>query len=162
MNTSSNTSKANQIFIFNCLLLMGVFSFSVKVYSQCQPYIQLDGNMMIANSITTSGITLPFWLKETQTLAADQMVNSISVIEFTINAQTKSLEFSQTLSVSTVQTVPAGKVWKVESIFKKPSLSSANGAVYSGAGTYSLTIPLCASYICIEAWGSGGGGGGRR
>ena len=51
------------------------------------------------------------------------MVQSISVIEFTVNSN--SLEFSQVKKVTTVETVPAGKIWKIESIGKTASLSSS-------------------------------------
>lgn len=145
---------------FNILLQ---FSNINKLQSQCQPYIKIDGNMVLANQTITAGLALPFWLKENQTLEVFQMVKSISVIEFTEN--NNSLEYSRVISIDANSTpsectVPVGKVWKIESISKTPSLSSSNGAVFSGAGSYTLTIPDCASYICIEAWGSGGGGGG--
>lgn len=129
-------------------------------FSQCQPYIRIDGNIINANQISATGLTLPAWLKEGQTICVEQMVNSISIIEFDVNGA--ALEFSQVLSVtsSSPQSVPSGKVWKVESIFKKPSAGNNNVVTYSQPGTYSFTVPACASYICIEAWGGGGGGGG--
>lgn len=128
-------------------------------FGQCQSYIKVDDNMINTNQLTANGLSLPFWLKEGQTLAADQMVNSVSAIEFTVTNPGNQLEFSQVLSVTTVQTVPTGKVWKVESILKEiSSLTSNNGAIFSNRGTYSFTVPSCASYICIEVWGGGAGG----
>jgi hypothetical protein len=133
---------------------------SVAGWSQCQPYIRVDGNIVIANQTTPTGITLPLWLREGQTLAAEQMVHSISVIEFSVNGT--ALEFSDVLSVTstTPQAVPAGKVWKVESIVKQPASGTNNSVTYTQAGTYTFTVPSCANYICIEVWGGGGGGGG--
>lgn len=137
------------------ILLVNVTAVNIA-FSQCQPYIKIDGNVIIANQTVATGIALPVWLKANQTLAADQMVNSISVVEFTVNGS--ALEFSQVLSVTTSSTVPSGKVWKVESIIKMPSLGSASGVTYSAAGTRTFTVPSCANYICIEVWGAGGGG----
>lgn len=140
------------------LTIIMIFVLNGELFSQCQPYIKIDSNLINANQITATGISLPVWLKEGQTLSANQMVNSISVIEFTVNGTV--LEFSQVLSITTGQAVPAGKVWKIESIIKQPSSGNFSSVTYSAAGTYSFEVPACANYICIEAWGGGGGGGG--
>src|SRR5258706_1723392 len=81
------------------------FAMKSNSFGQCQPYIKIDGTLVIANSITPTGLTLPVWLTANQTLAADQMVQSISVIEFTVNSN--ALEFSQVKKVTTVETVPS-------------------------------------------------------
>jgi len=126
--------------------------------AQCQSYIRVDGDLINANQLAANGLHLPFWLKSGQTLAADQMVNSVSVIEFNVGSG-GILEFSQVLSVTTELTVPEDKTWKVESILKATSsLESKNGAVFNNSGTYTFIVPDCTSYICIEAWGAGGGG----
>lgn len=128
-------------------------------FSQCKPYIIIDGNMVIADQTVYTGLILPLWLKETQTIATDQGVNSVSVIEFNVTGG--ALEFSQVLSIATTspQTVPDDKVWKIESIVKKPAFGNFNSVTYSVAGSNTFTVPSCADYICIEAWGGGGGGG---
>src|SRR5262245_9373325 len=120
---------------------------SSRAGAQCQPYLYIDGNIVLANQTVTAGLELPTWLKSGQTLAAGQMVHSISVIEFTVNGT--SLEFSQVLTVTSTQTVPSGKVWKVESLAKKAALTESYGATYSSPGTYNFTVPSCAEYICI-------------
>jgi len=150
----------NKIFII-ALFLSILVGTTNKLFSQCQPYIKIDGNKVLANQTVAAGLALPYWLKENQTLAVDQMVNSISVIEFNV-VNGNSLEFSQVLSITstTPQQVPTGKVWKIESISKQPALSEINGAAYSDVGTYTFIVPSCASYICVEVWGGGGGGGG--
>jgi len=143
------------------LLLLFIFqlsSFNNNIYGQCQPYITIDGNLINANQIHATGLTLPAWLKAGQTLAANQMVNSISVIAFTINGS--ALEFKEVIQVTSQVTVPNGEVWKIESIFKQPSMGNANSVTMSQSGQYSFTVPACANYICIEVWGAGGGGGG--
>ena len=78
------------------------------------------------------------------------------------------------------QTVPAGKVWKIEALgFKEEgkTVSSFSSNVipsvmtspvtFSTPGTYSWKVPPGVTNICIEAWGGGagassyGGGGGE-
>jgi len=102
-------------------VLLFTFHFSLSTFncfSQCASYIKVDGNMILASATATDpiAIVLPIWLEAGQTLAADQNVYSISVLEFTINGT--SLEFSRTLKVTTIQTVPSSKTWKVESVLK--------------------------------------------
>lgn len=141
------------------ILILTLFVFSENQLSaQCQSYIRVDGHLINANQLAANGLHLPFWLKPGQTLAADQMVNSVSVIEFNVGTG-GILEFNEVLSITDELTVPENKTWKVESILKTTSsLESSNGAVYYNGGSYSFTVPDCASYICIEAWGAGGGG----
>lgn len=86
-----------------------------------QPYIKIDNNSVLADQ-SSNGISLPAWLNAGQTLAADANVYSISVLEFSVNGT--QMDFSQSLSVTTVQTVPANKVWKIESVF----FQNPNGA----------------------------------
>lgn len=86
-----------------------------------QPYIKIDNNSVLADQ-SSNGISLPAWLNAGQTLAADANVYSISVLEFSVNGT--QMDFSQSLSITTVQTVPAGKVWKIESVF----FQNPNGA----------------------------------
>ncbi len=157
---SYGMGKKQKFFVILSLLCIFLFNVPESLFSQCQPYIKINGDKVLANQTIAAGLSLPFWLSENQTLAVDQMVNSISVIEFNVTGST--LEFSNILLITstTPQAVPAGKVWKVESISKKPALSEVYGAAYSDAGTYTFVVPPCASYICIEVWGGGGGGGG--
>jgi hypothetical protein len=136
---------------------------TTDLYAQCnKPYIKIDGTRVLAdNSQSQNGLALPFWLKEGQTLAADQNVLSISVLEFTVTGTT--LEFSQVRSVTSSLAVPSGKVWKVESVIKNIIYNSNNSSlVVSGNGTFNWTVPSCVTYACIEIWGAGGGGGGSN
>lgn len=129
------------------------------VSAQCQPFIKVDGKMVIANETVPSGVRFPIWLKANQTLACGLTIDAISVIEFTENGST--LEYSQVLSVTsqTPVSVPAGKVWKIESILKRPIISGGTNKVeYTQQGNSTFTVPSCAEYICIEVWGAGGGG----
>ncbi len=164
-----------QVNVFSCrtawtgivggLAIVVMMLSATTVGAQCQPYIKIDGNRILANQTIPAGLQLPMWLREGQTLEASSMVNSISVIEFTINGS--ALEFSQVLNVTSVQTVPSGKAWKIEAVSKQPALNESFGATYTSAGTYTFTVPACAESICVEVWGAGGnavqgnaGGGG--
>ena len=89
----------------------------------------------------SSEISFPYWLDSTSTLAIDSHVVSISVLEFNITPTTNgnSLVFNQAKTVTTQETVPAGKTWKVESVLLDPSFVSTsnnnNGTtVVSGGG----------------------------
>ena len=142
------------------LFALGILFTTSVVKAQCRHTIKIDGNITeVDEGPNGGGLKLPVWLKATQTLAVDQNVNSISVIEFTVNGT--SLDFSAVLNVTTIQTVPAAKVWKIESILNKVSLPSASNSItYTDAGTFSTVFPACVTYVCIEVWGAGGGGGG--
>lgn len=136
-----------------CLMQFGIISTCI---SQCQPFIYIDGN---PTSVT--GLELPVWLEAGQSLDMNAAVTSISLIEFTVDAVTNELKFSRVRSVTSSLTVPADKVWKIESIIKLPLNGTVlNSVTYSGAGSYTFTVPTCTNYICIETWGGGGGGGG--
>jgi hypothetical protein len=127
--------------------------------AQCQPFIKIDGKMVIANETVPSGVRFPIWLKGGQTLACGLTIDAISAIEF--NETGGALEYNQVLSVSSQSpvTVPSGKVWKIESILKQPIISGGTNKVeYTMQGTSTFTVPSCAEYICIEVWGAGGGG----
>ncbi|MEQ1733668.1 MAG: hypothetical protein ABL940_08345, partial [Bacteroidia bacterium] len=143
---------------FNTLLVcLALYCMALSnSYAQCLPMIKIDGNDIIADENSPSGIKLPSWLAAGQTLAQSQNVYSIAVIEFTINGT--ALDYSQNKSVTTVQTVPAGKVWKLESIHKDPGVTPT-ATIYTVPGTYSFT-PTCSGIYLISIWGAGGAGGG--
>lgn len=127
-----------------------------------------------------SNISLPYWLKSGQTIDLGTNAKSVSIIEFTVNGI--ALEFSQVISLTSVQTVPQNKVWKIEGIgeilqnsFIPPSNGlSSSGASYSSTsnlptiyqsplkydvpGTYNWQVPPGITFVCIEVWGGGGGG----
>lgn len=120
-------------------------------FSQCNPYIQIDGS-----SSSPDKLALPMWLHAGQTVDMNEAVSSISLIEFTENPA--SLEYSQVLSITSAATVPSGKVWKIESIAQVPLTGNIlNTLTFTKSGTF--TVPTCTNYICIEVWGAGGGGG---
>jgi hypothetical protein len=128
--------------------------------AQCKPMIKIDGVATVVNENDDFGLSLPYWMSESHTLAAGSSVASISVLEFTVSGS--ALEFSQVKMVTSTsgETVPSGKVWKIESIAKQNNSSSYKNVTFSSGGTYTWTVPGCAEEICIDMWGAGGAGGG--
>ena len=88
----------------------------------------------------SSDISFPYWLDSTSTLAIDSHVVSISVLEFNITSTVNgnSLVFNQAKTVTSQETVPSGKTWKVESVLLDPSFTQSNNSgtitVVSGGG----------------------------
>ena len=145
---------------------------------------QNSSSLVIDNvSNQFSNISLPYWLKSGQTIDLGTNAKSVSIIEFTVNGT--ALEFSQVISLTSVQTVPQNKVWKIEAIGQTiatnpnplnsnlPSnyngISSLNNnslpTIYQSPkkfeipGTYNWIVPPGITSLCIEVWGGGGGGG---
>jgi len=154
--------KLLNVLLLSIAIVLTTSSFQ-RLNAQCEPFIRIDGEIVIANETVPTGLALPLWLKAGQTLSVGLTVRSVSVIEF--NEAGTSLEYSQVLSITSALplAVPAGKVWKVESIVKKPTIGGGvNRVEYLMAGSNTFTVPSCAEYICIEAWGGGGGGQGGK
>jgi len=83
------------------------------LFAQNIPSIMINGNSVPADET----LKLPFWLKEGNSLAINQNVTYISVIEYKIVNNT-TLEFGQVKLITSSETVPASHTWKVESIIK--------------------------------------------
>lgn len=134
------------------LILLALLMASATV-GLCQPIIAIDGNNILADENASAGLKLPAWLKSGQTLAKGQSVYSISVIEFTVNGT--ALDYSQNLSVTTVQTVPANKVWKIEAVLKAATSSPLknDGITETSANQGSMSIDACKT-ACV-ALGAG-------
>jgi len=80
------------------------------LFAQNDPVLLIDNDTVSMKS----GLSLPYWLKAGQTIALGNNVKSASVLEFTIDSN--ELQFSNIISVKTLQTVPTGKAWKIEAI----------------------------------------------
>jgi len=147
----------NLIFI---VLLLSLCLMQNASYSQCYPLIEIDGNNIIADREHPRGVKLPIWLEAGQTIDIGQFVHSISVLEFNIVGS--SLEMGSVKKITSFETVPASKTWKVESILMTSGAIPALGEstlTYTSAGTYYLTTPPCNMSVFIQVWGGGGGGG---
>jgi hypothetical protein len=93
----------------NTLLLCCLLC-SNLLFAQNDPILLIDNDTVSMKS----GLSLPYWLKAGQTIALGTNVKSASVLEFTIDSN--ELQFSNIISVKSLQTVPTGKAWKVEAI----------------------------------------------
>ncbi len=143
--------------------LLVFYCFSLhKTFSQCKPFIIIDGNAIIADENDPNGLRLPTWLTAGQTLNIGQYVYSISVIEFTVNGT--ALDYSANLRITSSSTVPSGppaKVWKIEAVHKNVAIPSFAGTYsYSIPGTFTFVSPPCSLMANIRVYGGGGGGAG--
>ena len=156
---------------------MKLFTLSVlalflsEMYAQSSfPFIKIDGDTINALNEASGGTRLPFWLDSSQTLEAGDGIASISVIEFDVSGG--NLAYSDVLTVTSLATVPANRVWKIESFAKDGSIVantanvpppfSFNGntkLVFDGVGSYEFVIPPGITTINVQAWGGGGAGG---
>lgn len=161
MNFKFSTQKIKTHIIKTIFLGFLIFLFQNNLSAQCKPMIKIDGDPTVVNTNDDFGLTLPYWLKEGQTLAIGSSVSKISVIEFNV-VNGSTLEFSRVVNVTSTAgiTVPPETVWKIESIAKLNNSSTYRSATFE-AGTYVWKVPGCAEEICIDMWGAGGGGGGR-
>ncbi len=143
------------------------------LFAQSDPVLIIDGT----TTTFKSGLSFPYWLKAGQTINLGTNVKSISALEFTIDSA--NLKFSQVLSITNLQTVPAGKAWKLEALgfggngqttggFSTASAPSIfiSPKIFNEPGTFDWIVPPSVTSICVEVWGAGGststnfGGGG--
>lgn len=155
------------------ILFLLVIFITNNVIAQSDPVLSIDG----VNTTFKSGLSLPYWLKGGQTVSLITGVKSASILEFT--EDNGNLKYSQTISLTTTQTVPVGKVWKIEGLglgingttisgFSNSSIPTifTSPKVFSTSGTYTWKVPPSVTNICVEVWGGGasgsiyGGGGG--
>ena len=158
------------------VLLFFILLTSITLTAQNDPVLIIDN----VNITFKTGVSLPYWLKAGQTVDLGTNAKSASIIEFTVASN--NLVFSQAISLTTSQTVPANKVWKIEGIgvtTQNSYIPTSNGLSSSGSstsstsnlptifqspkkfetvGTYSWTVPPSVTSICVEVWGAGGGG----
>src|SRR2546425_860091 len=88
------------------------------------PTIFIGGVEVMANNISLA----PYWLYAGQTLAIGNKVKNISVLQYNIapaQGGGNSLQFETVLQITTLQTVPTGKAWKIESIGLDPTASTS-------------------------------------
>jgi hypothetical protein len=140
-------------------------------FAQNNPTLLIDN---VSNTFTN--VSLPYWLLEGQTINLGANAKSVSILEFTV--ANNEMLFSRAVALTSVQTVPMGKVWKIEAIGLKESntnlLGSASSSTssattelptifkspkkYEVVGTYSWKVPPGVTTICVEVWSGGGGG----
>jgi hypothetical protein len=151
------------------LIVWLVTSATNKLYAQQEPVLIIDGQSLFFKA----GVSFPYWLKAGQTINVGPNVKFVSILEFNIDSS--NLSFVQTISLSSLQTVPASMTWKIESVSMPWALNEGTGfsninkpsifdspRTYSDAGDHSFIVPPGVRRICVEVWGPGGrnGGGG--
>jgi hypothetical protein len=148
------------------VMLFFIIAFSIPVLAQNDPVLSIDG----VNTTFKSGLSLPYWLTEGHSVGLISNVKSVSVLEFTIDST--NLKFSNGVIVTGSQTVPLGKIWKIEALGLGVSGQTTGGfststipsiftspKIFSSAGTFSWIVPPGVTNICVEVWGGGGSGG---
>jgi hypothetical protein len=154
------------------LLLLLIFT-CIKVNAQKTPSLIID-----STEIQFSDVSLPFWLKAGQSVGLGVNAKIISVLEFSVNGT--ALDFSRVLTLTSKQTVPSNKAWKIEgiglnkgdtlAIFGSSQMGSSSTTSsmpfllqspmkFENPGTYSWKVPPGVTSIWIEVWGAGGRGG---
>lgn len=145
------------------LFLLSTCLFQLS-FAQNDPVLAIDG----VNTTFKSGLSLPYWLKEGQTINIVNNVKSVSILEFIVAGN--NLKFSQVISLTGAQTVPIGKAWKIEGLgigvngvntsFSSSTLPTiyTSPKVFDYPGIFQWTVPPGVTNICVEVWGAGGSG----
>jgi len=144
-NFNLQNMKINvQIVLMTCFCLL---FFTNNINSQNYPSIKIDGDEVLVSDNSK----FPYWIKSGQTLEIGSNVKLISVLQYAVSAAIgggNNLLFEDVVIVKNLQTVPSGKVWKVESVGLDMS------AVVAGAtgttGTANSCPPANAGETLIE------------
>jgi hypothetical protein len=158
----------------NIIITLFLITSVSSIFGQKVPSLIID-----STEIQFSEVSMPYWLKSGQKIGLGVNAKTVSILEFTINGT--ALEFSKVISLTSSQTVPSNKAWKIEGIGLNKSdtsstvgntlnsYSSTNGNTnlpvifqspkrFETPGTYTWNVPPGVTSICIEVWGGGGGG----
>jgi len=121
-------------------LLIIVFSLSATAQN-----IIINGT----NVNVSQDVSFPYWLDSMATIEIGSQVVSISALEFNIVPTTNgnSLVFSQTKTITSEETVPNGKTWKIEGVLLDStavnnSSSSGGGQVIVSGGVGNMAVAL--------------------
>jgi len=141
-------------------IIIGVFLLTVKLQGQNYPTIKIDGDEILVSDNSK----FPYWLSAGQTIELGSNVKLISVIQYTESSMVgggKDLLYEAVLTIRTTQVVPAGKVWKVESVGldiaavgKTATCPSANAGevliLYNGC-LYGKDVDEAGTYTWVDA-----------
>lgn len=103
-------------------------------------YVKAQTILVNGTSVSVSqDVTFPFWLDSTTTIQLGSGVVSISALEFNIVPTTNgnSLIFVQAKIITSQETVPNGKTWKLEGVLLDSTVvNNSNGGqvIVSGGG----------------------------
>lgn len=118
MKKTLSLFKTASLIITAALILTGN-----RGFSQINPTILIDGVTVMASNVAAS----PYWLGSGHSLATGNKVISISVLQYNIAtaaAGGNDLQFDSVLFITSQQTVPIKKAWKIESVALDPTATS--------------------------------------
>jgi len=125
--------KTTQIFITVLVFLtLGIMLFASNVKSQNYPSIKIDGDEVLVSDISK----FPYWLNAGQTLEIGANTKFVSVLQYDVASASSGgndLLFETAIKVTTLQNVPNGKIWKVESVGLDMSAAIAGPTGPTGA-----------------------------
>jgi len=96
-------------------LTLGIMLFASNVKSQNYPSIKIDGKEILVSDNSK----FPYWIKTGQTLDLGSNVQLISVLQYAESPAAgggNDLLYETVLTITSLQSVPSNKVWKVESV----------------------------------------------
>ena len=107
-----------RVFILACFSILSSYSLNAQT-------IIVNGSSV---SIANTDVTFPFWLDSGSTIEVGDHVISISALEFNIvpNNNGNSLVYVQTKLITTLETVPNGKTWKLEGVLLDSTINNNN------------------------------------
>lgn len=119
----------NVILIFKsvCAAAIAVIMLTAGRADAQNPCIVINGDTVSASDYAK----FPFWLTAGSTVSIGNKVVSISVLQYNIVPVSggKDLVFDSVIYVTTQQTVPSGKAWKVEAVLFDKNLATITGIV---------------------------------
>lgn len=102
-------------FLLNFLLIITLTVLFNKTSNAQHPTILIDGTTILVSDVSK----FPYWLGAGQSLATGNKVHYISVLEYNVVSSSgigNDLIFDKVVSVSSLQTVPQNKAWKIEAV----------------------------------------------
>ncbi len=96
-------------------LILVFFVFIMQKVNAQHPTIIINGSTVLVSEVSK----FPFWLGEGQTLSVGNKVLFISVLQYSVvpaSGNANNLLFESVILVSSLQTVPQNKAWKIESV----------------------------------------------
>lgn len=117
------------------MMFIQIINFN-SLKAQTNPVLLIDNDSVAFSS----GVSLPYWVKAGQKITLLNNIKTVSILEFAIDTS-NNLKFSQaislTSSVSGSQTVPTGKVWKIEAFGMTMASARASSITSSSGGSQS-------------------------
>jgi len=115
--------KKKYLLFIICLLFLSNIQFAQKI-------------IIGSDTLAVQSLKLPLWLDEGETIEPLDGVGFISVLDFFKDtANQNKLELESPIIIRSLQTVPVGKFWKIESIGVLDSYNTTGSSSSSGGGS---------------------------